>query len=187
MRRCATAHQACTRVASLRSCPYSVRARGALYVTVRVVPSNNVGRYVVAGKVPPLATARFGSPITFPFEVALLANDLTPEYAAIPREEWQLQDLTVSARWDVDGTAATRDPDDLVGSDCRCNESAGLGRAPARLPLCFPCTIYIMRAFAHGPGRGMVQKFESGDRSRWKPADVTLEGRGLTGRVLTGK
>ena len=88
---------------------------GALYVTVRVIPSNNVGTYVTAGKVPPLATARFASPIAFPYDVQLRSADLTPEYAAVPPKEWQQQDLTISARWDTDGTAATRGPDDLVG------------------------------------------------------------------------
>ena len=80
---------------------------GALYVTVRVIPSNNVGTYVTAGKVPPLATARIASPISFPYEVRLTLADLTPEYAGVPRKEWQQQDLTISARWDTDGTAAT--------------------------------------------------------------------------------
>ena len=125
--------------------------RGALYVTARVVPSNNVGLYVTAGKVPPLATARFASPIAFPFEVRLNAEEhLTPEFAGVPREEWAGQDLTLSARWDVDGTAATRDPDDLVG-------------------------------------RGLLEKTGKTDASRWRKADVVLEGRGLTGRILTGK
>ena len=41
----------------------ATEAGGALYVTVRVIPQNNVGTYVTAGKVPPLATARFASPI----------------------------------------------------------------------------------------------------------------------------
>lgn len=124
---------------------------GALYVTARVVPSNNVGRYVTAGKVPPLATARFAAPIAFPFEVRLTAGEhLTPEFAGVPRDEWGGQDLTLSARWDVDGTAATRDPDDLVG-------------------------------------RGLLEKTGKTDASRWRKAEVVLEGRGLTGRILTGK
>ena len=80
---------------------------GALYVTVRVIPQNNVGTYVTAGKVPPLATARIASPISFPYEVRLTLADLTPEFSAVPRKEWQQQDLTMSARWDTDGTAAT--------------------------------------------------------------------------------
>ena len=80
---------------------------GALYVTVRVIPQNNVGTYVTAGKVPPLATARIASPISFPYEVRLTLADLTPEFSAVPRKDWQQQDLTMSARWDTDGTAAT--------------------------------------------------------------------------------
>ena len=111
--------------------------RGALYVTARIPPNR-----LSAGKVPPLATARYAAPVTFPFEVRLTAADLTPEYAGVPASEWSGQDLTLSARWDCDGTAATRDPDDLVG-------------------------------------RGQVV----GGR----PAVVVLEGRGLTGRVLTAK
>lgn len=93
----------------------ATEAGGALYVTVRVIPQNNVGTYVTAGKVPPLATARFASPIAFPYEVQLRNSDLTPEFSGVPRKDWEQQDLTFSARWDTDGTAATRGPDDLVG------------------------------------------------------------------------
>ena len=49
-----------------------------------------------------------------------------------------------------DGTAATRDPDDLVG-------------------------------------RGLLEKTGKTDASLWRKAEVVLEGRGLTGRILTGK
>ena len=59
----------------------------ALYITVRVVPANNVGLYVTAGKVPPLATARFASP-TFPFDFSLTMADLTQEFSGVPAAEW---------------------------------------------------------------------------------------------------
>ena len=123
----------------------ATEASGALYVTVRVIPQNNV----TAGKVPPLATVRFASPIAFPYEVQLRNSDLTPEFAGVPRKDWETQDLIFSARWDTDGTAATRGPDDLVG-------------------------------------RGVVEKFGKLESSQWRRAEVVLEGRGLTGRLLTG-
>jgi hypothetical protein len=119
----------------------------ALYVTVRVVPSNNVGMYVSAGKVPPLAAARFAAP-QFPYRFELTTSDLTPEFGGVPSEQWAAQDLVVTCRLDTDGIAATRAPEDLVG-------------------------------------RGQLAK-----RSRalppWEPLEIELQGRGLTGRVLTG-
>ena len=120
----------------------------ALYVTVRVIPQNNVGRYVTAGKVPPLAAARFASP-TFPYSFSISLDDITPEFSSIPRAEWERQDLIVSARLDTDGVAATRDPADLVG-------------------------------------RGLLEKRNSADPPARAPVDVELQGRGLTGRLLTG-
>ena len=35
-------------------------------------------------------------------------------------------------------------------------------------------------------GRGLVEKFNQLDSSQWKQAEIVLEGRGLTGRLLTG-
>ncbi|KAL3893216.1 MAG: hypothetical protein SGARI_008312 [Bacillariaceae sp.] len=69
--------------------------------------------------------ARFASP-TFPFEFQLSApQNLTPEGASGITDVAALQDvasfwwandnLIVSARWDSDGAAATRSPEDLVG------------------------------------------------------------------------
>ena len=123
---------------------------GALYVTVRLVPANNVGRYVSGGKVPPLATARFSGPIQFPLSITLSTDDLTPEFSGVLASEWESQDLIVSARLDTDGTAATRDPDDLVG-------------------------------------RALLVKGGSSDATKWPPLKVELQGRGLTGRILTGR
>lgn len=117
----------------------------ALYVTVRVVPSNNVPLYISAGKVPPLASARFAGPISFPFSFSLTTKDLTPEFAGTPRAQWEAQDLVVSCRLDTDGVAATRDSADLVG-----------------------------RGTQGGAGTG-------------SPVEIALEGRGLTGRILTAK
>lgn len=79
----------------------------ALYITARLPSSGGA-------KVPPLATARYARPV-FPFEFRLSTADLTPEYTGMPSSEWETKDLVVSARYDVDGVAATRGPDDLVG------------------------------------------------------------------------
>ncbi|KAL1529935.1 hypothetical protein AB1Y20_000863 [Prymnesium parvum] len=128
--------------------PQADNPQQALYVTVRLVPQNNVGRYITAGKVPPLAAARFPSP-TFPFDFSMSMDSVTPEFAHVPRAEWDSQDLVVSARLDTDGVAATRDPADLVG-------------------------------------RGLIRKSGTDDPNMWTPADVELQGRGLTGRLLTG-
>ena len=121
----------------------------ALYVTCRLNPQANVPRYVTGGKVPPLAAARFAAP-SFPFSFELRTSDLTPEFANVPQSEWIAQDLVISARWDTDGVAATRDPGDLVG-------------------------------------RGLLSKRKGALPSKWEgAADIELQGRGLTGRLLTG-
>ena len=57
---------------------------------------------------------------------------------------WANMDLVVSARWDSDGVAATRDPNDLVG-------------------------------------RGLFQVRSGGE------VTVPLQGRGITGKFVTGK
>lgn len=103
-----------------------------------------------AGKTPPLAAARYATPISFPFEWKLTAADLTPEFASVDPSVWERSDLTITARFDTDGIAATRGPDDLVG-------------------------------------RGRLSKGGASDESQWTAARVELQGRGLTGRILTGK
>ena len=118
----------------------------ALYITVRPAAPEG-GAALQAGKVVPLATARFAAPLSFPFTFKLTTVDLTAEYATMGAYD-QL-DLTVSARYDGDGVAATRGPDDLVG-------------------------------------RGLLKKNKSQDPSQWQSAYVELQGRGLTGRLLTG-
>jgi len=88
------------------------------------------------GKPPPVLTARLGNSYSFPLDFQLTALDLTAEGrgatatatatataggedASSTKEEveywWNDLDLIVSARWDTDGIAATRDPSDLVG------------------------------------------------------------------------
>ena len=70
----------------------------------------------IAGKPPPIASARFAAPLDFPYDFTLRdPGDLTEEGAAEGGAWWAGADLTVSARLDTDGVAATRGPDDLVG------------------------------------------------------------------------
>lgn len=98
----------------------------ALYVTARPDRPDNVPKAILdgsRGKPPPILAARFESPV-FPFEFKLGEKDLTPEgvggigngeqQSSNPRW-WAGDDLIVSARWDSDGVAATRSPEDLVG------------------------------------------------------------------------
>jgi len=123
-------------------------ASAALYVTAR--PAESVGGALQAGtKVVPLATARYSSPIAFPFDYCLTLDNLTAEYQSADATTYETLDLLVSARLDGDGVAATRGPDDLVG-------------------------------------RGLLKKAASREPAQWRAAPVELQGRGLTGRLLTG-
>jgi hypothetical protein len=89
-------------------------AGAALYVTAKPADTGT-GIYAQAGKVPPLAAARFATPLDFPFSFQLTSADLTPEFAGVEQKVWEATDLVVTARFDTDGVAATRGPDDLVG------------------------------------------------------------------------
>jgi hypothetical protein len=79
----------------------------ALYVTLRPV-----------GRSPPIAARRvpladLSAPL-FPLSLTLTPADALPD--APPLEAWQnAPQLLVSARLDVDGVAATRNPEDLIG------------------------------------------------------------------------
>ena len=87
----------------------------ALYITCRPDRPDNVPQAILEGsrgKAPPVLTARIENP-TFPLSFQLTRQDLTPEGGV--DLWWQHDDLTVSARLDMDGIAATRSPDDLVG------------------------------------------------------------------------
>eukprot|EP00977_Amphora_coffeiformis_P011975 scaffold2934_cov176-Amphora_coffeaeformis.AAC.3 len=93
----------------------------ALYITVRPNRADNVPAAVLSGtsgKPPPVLAARFENP-TFPYEFKLTPADVTPEGAGTGESSsnywWSQDDLVVSARWDWDGIAATRSPEDLVG------------------------------------------------------------------------
>lgn len=119
---------------------------GALYVTARPQPQNSA---LQAGKVPPLASKRFQGPLSFPLDFVLTNDDLTVEYADVPVGSYERLDLLVSARYDTDGVAATRGPEDLVG-------------------------------------RGSVSKRGSSDPSTWMTPAIELQGRGVTGKLLTG-
>ena len=88
----------------------------ALYVTCRPDRPDNVPTAILSGtrgKPPPILTARFQPVSAFPFRFQLTRNDLTPEAEG----DWWKADTAwvVSARYDTDGVASTRGPDDLVG------------------------------------------------------------------------
>jgi len=85
----------------------------ALYVTAR--PASSQGALQAGAKTPPIASARFATPLHFPFEFVLTTDDLTAEYRAADAASFNRLDLVISARLDGDGVAATRGPDDLVG------------------------------------------------------------------------
>ena len=94
--------------------------KAALYVTCRPDRVDNVPAAILnrtRGKPPPILAARFENP-TFPYNFDLTSKDLTIEGAADDEGIfwWNTEEkLIVSARWDSDGVAATRSPDDLVG------------------------------------------------------------------------
>jgi hypothetical protein len=113
-------------------------SNSALYITCRPDKPDNVPAAILngsRGKSPPVLSARLPNP-TFPLDFQLvLPRDLTLEGAwdgktplpsgntpiqtEVPNNLdelwWKETDLIVSARWDNDGVAATRSPDDLVG------------------------------------------------------------------------
>ena len=131
----------------------------ALYITARPDKADNVPRAILEGsrgKPPPVLAARISNPV-FPFSFSLTDLDLTVEGASKVQHVveqgstrshtllwWKNLDLVISARWDSDGVAATRDPNDLVG-------------------------------------RGIFQV------SSGNSVMVPLQGRGLTGKFVTGK
>jgi len=139
----------------------------ALYITARPNTADNVPRAILdgsRGKPPPVLTARLENSYSFPLDFQLTPLDLTIEGrgatattgdtdASSTKEEveywWKDLDLIVSARWDTDGIAATRDPTDLVGR----------GLAPSK-------------ARRSASGGGVI---------------VPLQGRGFTGKLVTGK
>ena len=111
-------------------------ADAALYVTVRPIQEPNApaaGPPGATGKfAPPLAAARFAGPLTFPYEFELSTKDLTEEFASVDPALYMARDLTVSARFDTDGVASTRGPDDLVGrTTLRKDGSAAAASWPA--------------------------------------------------------
>ena len=112
----------------------SARSVPALYITCRPDRPDNVPRAILEGsrgRAPPVLTARYEMP-TFPFSFQLTSGDFTLEgEPAAPAGSttdlaaeagpgvadpwWIGDDLVVSARLDMDGIAATRSPEDLVG------------------------------------------------------------------------
>jgi hypothetical protein len=134
---------------SIDGLPEGTSSSSALYITARPNKPDNVPRAILDGsngKAPPVLASRIQSP-QFPLDFQLSTLDLTQEGAAFMsnnRYWFEGQDLTISARWDTDGVASTRDPTDLVGR-----------------------SQYIA--------------------SKGNEAIVQLSGRGLTGKLVTGK
>lgn len=95
---------------------YGQGATSAIYLTAK----QDVGIWqaqVRNMKPPPVLTSRTAAPFTFPLEIILNGQiNLTPEGLGI-QKEWQSGKvpLVVSARLDVDGVAATRNAEDLIG------------------------------------------------------------------------
>ena len=97
----------------------------ALYITARPIAADNVPRAILdgsRGKPPPVLIARLPNVSTFPHVAILTAKDVTVEGnegsigdQGTSEYWWKGQGLVISARWDTDGVAATRDPTDLVG------------------------------------------------------------------------
>jgi len=102
----------------------------ALYVTVR--PPGRTPP--LAARRIPLASLRNTLPI-FPLRLALGPSDALPD--APERSVWAAApQLVLSARLDVDGVAASRDPDDLVGRGAAPRDAAqpgGWGEATVQL------------------------------------------------------
>lgn len=87
----------------------------ALYITCRPDRPNNVPTAILSGtrgKPPPVLAARFASDLTFPYTFQLTLDNVTLE----GQDGWWTRDnLIVSARYDYDGVAVSRSPQDLVG------------------------------------------------------------------------
>lgn len=128
----------------------------ALYITARPQRPDNVPRAILDGsngKPPPVLACRIPNP-SFPYEFELSKLDLTPEGAYFLDESrdrywFEGENLIVSARWDTDGVASTRDPTDLVGRSQYYSQSSKNEEE----------TLVI----------------------------VELSGRGITGKLVTGK
>ena len=95
---------------------YGQGASSAIYLTAK----QDVGIWqaqVRNMKPPPVLTSRTAAPFSFPLEIILNGQtNLTPEGLGL-QKEWQngKVPLVVSARLDVDGVAATRNAEDLIG------------------------------------------------------------------------
>jgi hypothetical protein len=93
----------------------------ALYITARPNNTVDVPRAILDGsngKAPPVLVARFPNVVQYPFSFDFKSSDVTVEGNTSSADEsfwWEGKDLIVSARWDTDGIASTRNPSDLVG------------------------------------------------------------------------
>ena len=90
------------------------------------MPSNVAPLYVTAGGAAGRAIS--GAHVSFDFKLDATNLAGGPRRAA----EWAPQDLVISARLDSDGTAATRDPEDLVGAASPEEFGAGAGTLERR-------------------------------------------------------
>ncbi|KAL3770143.1 hypothetical protein ACHAWO_007734 [Cyclotella atomus] len=125
----------------------SISESSALYITAKPETTMNAPKKIqelFAGRPPPVLTARYpitsGSNDAFPFIFQLTESDVTAEGAYIDENEemkaikywWKNDNLVVSVRFDSDGIAATRDPDDLVGRSFSFVGDKGDGSRPFR-------------------------------------------------------
>jgi hypothetical protein len=106
---------------------YGKEPSSAIYLTAK----QDVGIWqaqVRNMKPPPVLTSRTAAPFTFPLEIVLNGqSDLTPEGLGL-QQQWQSGKvpLVVSARLDVDGVAATRNAEDLIGKASVTKDSSGM-------------------------------------------------------------
>ena len=140
-----------------------VEPDAALYVTMRRggAPQAAFSKFKAVPE-PSLAAVRI--PMkgkSFPIDFSIPRSALFPDAPALPDEIKDVA-LTVSARLDQDGVAATRGPDDLVGSVYTTPSSApaaialGRGAAMGSNPCCHLPTLSVAREPSSGGAPGHV-------------------------------
>jgi hypothetical protein len=105
---------------------YGQGTESAIYLTAK----QDVGIWqaqVRNMKPPPILTSRTAAPFQFPLTITLNGQtDLTPEGLGL-QSQWQSGKvpLVISARLDVDGVAATRNAEDLIGKAIVSKDGSG--------------------------------------------------------------